>query len=347
MALKIFLSHSHQDQAIAAALAGLLGDLFRSKVSVDYSSDQNAGGGIPPGEQWLPWIVDHIKRADGTFVLLTPNSMHRPWVLWESGAAAGVALAAGRKRPVVPITFGVAREDIPSPFSDRQPVQGDSAGITRLLQDWNSKLAVPLSRKTFESNAATCVPPFLAVVKEALANAASEQSILADVKQDFPASKLAGQWATAYTFTSGNTATAYHADISIVVADSERRVRARNYAARTQNHDLQAFENAIQAELVNRHLIGQWRNLSDERYFGAVHLAVLTGEAVMDGYYTSLSSDIVTNSGHWLWVRLKEAVAAPELNTLRLKSPADVYAILTGHKESKSRVALDAILENQ
>ena len=49
MALKIFLSHSHQDQAIAAALAGLLGDLFRSKVSVDYSSDQNAGGGIPPG----------------------------------------------------------------------------------------------------------------------------------------------------------------------------------------------------------------------------------------------------------------------------------------------------------
>jgi hypothetical protein len=56
MALKIFLSHSHDDRAIAAALASLIGDLFGDMVGVSYSSDQNAGGGIPPGAQWLPWI---------------------------------------------------------------------------------------------------------------------------------------------------------------------------------------------------------------------------------------------------------------------------------------------------
>src|SRR6185436_16798694 len=113
--LQIFLSHSTGDRVIAEALKKLLEDLFgKNRVRIDFSSDQEAGGGIAPGANWLTWITDKITQDDRTYVLLTPSSMRKPWVLWESGAAAGVALAtkrpapsmtpADQPSPVVPIT---------------------------------------------------------------------------------------------------------------------------------------------------------------------------------------------------------------------------------------------------
>jgi hypothetical protein len=151
--LQIFLSHSNLDRGIAAALKVLIQDLFGKGVIVEYSSDQDVGGGIPPGDKWLPWITQKISAADKTYVLLTPNSMNKPWVLWESGAAAGVALAINKPSPVVPITFGISNDDIPSPFASTQTVRGDTneaGGIFRLLQDLNQQLGQPLTEKAFK-----------------------------------------------------------------------------------------------------------------------------------------------------------------------------------------------------
>ena len=47
MPLQIFLSHSNLDRGIAAALKVLIQDLFGKGVIVEYSSDQDVGGGIP------------------------------------------------------------------------------------------------------------------------------------------------------------------------------------------------------------------------------------------------------------------------------------------------------------
>ena len=52
------------------------------------------------------------------------------------------------------------------------------------------------------------------------------------------------------------------------------------------------FRNEIDAALAGRHLIGEWRNTSDTRYYGTLQLAVLPGETVMEGYYTGVGSDI-------------------------------------------------------
>jgi hypothetical protein len=349
MALAIFLSHSHHDRAIAGALASLVADLFGNKVSVDYSSDQNAGGGIPPGAQWLPWILTHITAADRTFVLLTPNSMHRPWVLWESGAAAGVALGAQKPSPVVPITFGIKDDDIPSPFSSAQVIRGDSSeagGITRLLQDMNEALGAPLSAKAFTSTLDDYLPPFLAKIEQALKSTSPLESVLASIPHLFSAADLAGLWATTYTFSSGGTVR-HHADISELVAESDRRVRATNHAPQTENRR-RPFLNEIEAEVANRHLIGHWRNRSDTRYFGAVHLAVLTGECVMEGHYTSFESDVTTNVGRWKWVRLDTTMSVPvDLKTLTLQNPAAVHAALAAHSGRDGPIALDAIVEKK
>jgi hypothetical protein len=347
MALNIFMSHSHDDRTIAAALANLVNDLFEDMVRVSYSTDQTAGGGIPPGAQWLPWILERITEADRTFVLLTPNSLKRPWVLWESGAAAGVALAAGKKDSVIPITFGMKDGDIPSPLASPQAIRGDSAGdsgIGRLLQGLNGTVAHPLPSKAFKAAVKDSLPPFLETVRTALQGASPLESVLASIPHLFSASALAGLWATAYTFSSGGNIR-HHADVSQLTAESDRRVRATNHAPLTENHR-RPFFNEIEAEVANRHLIGHWRNLSDTRYFGAIHLAVLPGECVMKGYYTTFANDVVTKVGDWIWVKL-DSMTGVDLETMSLRNPADVYEVLTAHPESDGPIALDAIEEKK
>ena len=57
------------------------------------------------------------------------------------------------------------------------------------------------------------------------------------------------------------------------------------------------FRNEIDAELAGRHLIGEWRNTSDTRYYGTMQLAVLPGEIVMEGYYAGVGSDVEVSTG--------------------------------------------------
>jgi hypothetical protein len=59
----------------------------------------------------------------------------------------------------------------------------------------------------------------------------------------------------------------------------------------------QSGRNEIDAQLANRHLIGCWKNSSDNRYFGVLHLAVLPGEAVMEGHYSGYESDVEVSKG--------------------------------------------------
>jgi hypothetical protein len=158
----------------------------------------------------------------------------------------------------------------------------------------------------------------------------------------FPASALSGYWVTAYQFDHGGTVM-YHADIAHVTAESERSIRATNNPARTEGRAV-AFSNEIEAQLVSRHLTGHWRNTSDTRYWGTVHLAVLPGETLMDGYYTGFASDISVSVGRWLWVRL-----APESGTVladvALRQPRLLYDLLLGREQNDAPLTLADVEE--
>lgn len=309
-----------------------------ANIQVTFSSDQRPGGGIAPGEHWLPWITEHIERADKTYVLLTPNSMGQPWVLWESGAAAGVALTISRRSPVVPITFGISDVDIPSPFHPTQIVQGDSRrGLIRLLQDVNDRLdQQDAPTGSFDERVKLNVPRFLTKVKTALTASPPAKPLLESVPSSFSARVLAGFWVTCFTF-----GTKCHADIAHVMPESDRRVRIKNDTPmpRTERRD-PPFRNVIQAELVNRHLVGHWKNLSDTRYFGSIHLAVLSGGEVMAGYYTSFSNDIKVATGRWKWVRLDpESLGDVDLRLVKLREPNEIHSLVTGHSRSGRTLA--------
>ena len=129
-------------------------------------------------------------------------------------------------------------------------------------------------------------------------------SLLDPVPGSFHADALAGPWVTAYQFAHAG-GVRYHADVAHVIPEGEREVRAVNHPPepRTQGR-ASPFRNEIEGRLFGRHLIGTWRNTSDTRYYGSLHLAVLPGETVMDGHYTGLASDISVSAEHWRWVRL-------------------------------------------
>jgi hypothetical protein len=183
--------------------------------------------------------------------------------------------------------------------------------------------------------------PTAPIVQEADQVVAFHQSLglLASVPHSFSVDILGGFWVTCYQFDS-DRGIQCHADITQLTPQSDRRVTAKNYPPdpRTQGQ-ASSFRNEIEAQLANRHLIGYWKNISDTRYFGSVHLAVLPGETVMDGYCTGFSSDIQVDAIHWKWVRLDPtSLSGVDLLGVKLNDPGVIHALL---EHSANDVPLD------
>lgn len=121
MARHIFVSLTHSDTSIAEALREALNKLFGDFLTVHFSTSKEAGGGITSGEDWFEWIVNKVVDCDFAFILITPASAHKPWILWEAGAVAGAALAsqeAKTLRKVRPLVYQLPTDMIPSPIRD-------------------------------------------------------------------------------------------------------------------------------------------------------------------------------------------------------------------------------------
>lgn len=170
-------------------------------------------------------------------------------------------------------------------------------------------------------------------------------TILGSVPSSFQAETLGGYWVTVYEFKHGgqDDTPQHHADIAHITAQSERRIQAVNHPPEPRTEGRASpFRNQIEAELVSRHLIGQWRNTSDTRYFGAVHLAVLPGEITMVGYYTGFGSDIAVSVAHWKWVRLADG---DDFQGIALREPSAVYDLVMQHSQYDGPIALADVSE--
>ena len=70
---------------------------------------------VRAGEVWLERIREELECAKVLVFLLSPNSISRPWVNFEAGAAW-----LARKR-IIPVYFGgLDRGNLPKPYSDFQ-----------------------------------------------------------------------------------------------------------------------------------------------------------------------------------------------------------------------------------
>ncbi len=100
--LKVFLSHSYDDTAVARKIRDLLFQRLSTRVFLH--DDLRAG------ENWQSKLQKELREADVFVALLTPNSIADSWLLQETGAAWGL------EKPIIPL---VARQDI----LDRFPIQ--------------------------------------------------------------------------------------------------------------------------------------------------------------------------------------------------------------------------------
>lgn len=213
--------------------------------------------------------------------------------------------------------------------------------LARRIQESGKRLGVPngcnattVSRwesgETPQPRMLACLEDALGATAGALGFGAAPAAIPWLAPPAFPASTLAGTWVTAYQFTHDGKPH-HHVDIAQITAGSDRNVRASNrLAARTEGRDAAPFRNEIYAQLSSRHLVGPWRNTSDTRYFGMVHLAALQGETVLDGYYTGLASDISVSVSRWKWVRLG---LPAEVTAVTLLDPALLWKLVMDHSQ--------------
>jgi hypothetical protein len=171
-------------------------------------------------------------------------------------------------------------------------------------------------------------------------------NVLAAIHPNFSADALDGYWVTSFQFGPESNRKR-HIDLAQISAESERFMTITNHppAPRSEGR-ASPFCNDLEAQLTNRHLVGHWKNSSDTRYFGTFHLAVLSGETVMAGYYTGFGSDIEVSMGPWKWVRLNvDPAADADLSKVRLRDPAELGPRIEEHTPYDSPLTLADIEE--
>jgi hypothetical protein len=214
----------------------------------------------------------------------------------------------------------------------REKLQLDRSGFAAYLSERIGWDVTPGAVARWEQGS---VPPGDVLV--ACDGDAPAQGLLETVPGGFTADTLAGGWVTCYKFSDPPK---FHADIAILAAVSHRRARVTNYVPRTQGHVV-PFRNEIDAELAGRQLAGVWKNVSDACYFGTIHLVVLPGETVMEGYHTGLTRDGHVGTGFWKWVRIDPgSLEGADLPGMTLRDPAELYALLEAHSQYDAPLAL-------
>ncbi len=117
-AKKIFISHIADESADAARAKGVLEKTFGENVELFLASSWES---IPPGEDWFRSIENAIHDADVMIVLASSESVLRPWILFETGAAWF------SKKKVVPICYkGMTPSALPEPIRRLQAVDVNS-----------------------------------------------------------------------------------------------------------------------------------------------------------------------------------------------------------------------------
>lgn len=111
MSHKFFISHFSGDKVIAELFSNALRRITLEQITPWYSSDSSGDNGLKPGDIWFNQILKRIIGSRAIVSLLTPNSIDRPWIYFESGI--GQAL---ENCPVIPVCIGVKRDSILPPL---------------------------------------------------------------------------------------------------------------------------------------------------------------------------------------------------------------------------------------
>ncbi len=137
---RIFISHSHADEAIAKKLVNYL--LAALKVEdADIRCTSVVGHQLLPGSNIESQLRKDINGDIALIGLLTQNSLRSQWVLFELGAAWGMG------KLVIPILgAGVNKEDLPGPLKGHIPILIEDERVAYALNGMIQQLASNLNK---------------------------------------------------------------------------------------------------------------------------------------------------------------------------------------------------------
>lgn len=125
----VFISHDARDAEIAEAFSTLLKRVSAGVLKSFRSSDKKGNQGIEYGVEWYPEIIKNIQGATDVVCLLTPNSVDRPWILFEAGMAKGKL-----NTPILGVALGLTLKKASSgPFAQFQNCSGDEDSLCKLV----------------------------------------------------------------------------------------------------------------------------------------------------------------------------------------------------------------------
>lgn len=132
----IFISHASPDYELARLMRDVLADEFGLQKAEIFCSSDNFS--LYGGHGFVPQIRRALKQVKAVVALLTPNSVFRPWVLYETGAV----LESGKLFPI--LAKGLPFASIPDPLSSWQArVLENPDGIDEICRD----IGMALNRK--------------------------------------------------------------------------------------------------------------------------------------------------------------------------------------------------------
>ncbi len=135
MVKRIFLSHADTDSELAQLLHD---ELRRARPDVEVFVS-SLPGAIPTGTEWLGEIKRQLKAADAYFALLTPASVQRLWVWFESGAAF-----MSDRQLVGVCAPGMRLSAVPSPLNAHQLLSLDSpAECEQVFKEFGATVSDP------------------------------------------------------------------------------------------------------------------------------------------------------------------------------------------------------------
>jgi len=127
---KVFISHRHEDSDLARAWQELLRGVSAGQVEPWFSSDDRAGAGIQPGE-WYDQLRQFLNEAGTILVIVTPGVAEGPWVVFESGYAAGSSIQT------IVIYYYMKERHVPDVFRTQQLYNGgDPNAVRRICTDF-------------------------------------------------------------------------------------------------------------------------------------------------------------------------------------------------------------------
>jgi len=181
MSRRVFISLTNRDAGLADALDAAIKELFDGHIETYYSTKKELAGGIPGGQDWFRWIVEQVQQCDLAFILVTPNSVQKPWIMWESGAVYGAALAdhGDQVTKVRPIVYQLRSSELPSPIRDAnaQYRYGDrAADVKRLFSELLKEFQAEYSESVvteYGKKYPDAIKTYLETVKAQLRNAAA------------------------------------------------------------------------------------------------------------------------------------------------------------------------------